>query len=299
MPTSLITIDSNMNLRIKAYCLTGFAILQLSGTALSSTPHTTTVFLWPQKVKEFEGKPTEKVFIKKRRKKNDDTLRLSPIYSPSITVYHAPASQAPGPAILICPGGGYQLLAINKTGTDIAEWCTTNGVTGIVLKYSVPQMKDEALKDIQRAMGVIRQNAKAWNINPKQLGVMGFSAGAHLSARLASAGVKRTYPQVDEADKLSCLPDYCMLMTPAWLDGDMVTPTTPPTFIVQNRDDPFFKPTPSYVEALKKNRIPHETHYFDKGGHGAPLPPSKLAISAWPGLCMKWLKQTLPTLKSP
>jgi acetyl esterase/lipase len=172
--------------------LIGAALLLTCGHARSEQAKQTTVFLWPDKVKEFEGKPTEKVFINKKQKKNDDTLRLSPIYSPSITVFPAPPSDKPTPAIVICPGGGYQILAINTTGTDIAEWCNTIGVTGIVLKYSVPNKKDEALQDIQRAMGFIRQNAKAWNINPDQLGVMGFSAGAHLTMRLMNDHAKRT-----------------------------------------------------------------------------------------------------------
>jgi len=278
------------------FLLIGAALLLACGHARSEQAKQTTVFLWPDKVKEFEGKPTEKVFVKKKQKKNDPTVRLSPIYSPSITVFPAPPSGKPTPAIVICPGGGYSILAINTTGTDIAEWCNTIGVTGIVLKYSVPNKKDEALQDIQRAMGVIRQNAKAWNINPDQLGVMGFSAGAHLTMRLMNDHARRTYAQVDAADALSCKPNFCMLLTPAWLDAETVTPDMPPTFITQNKDDGYYKPTPAYVEALKEKKVSHETHFFDVGNHGAPMPPSKLAIAAWPDLLEAWLKKTLPAL---
>lgn len=153
------------------------AMLLGAGHIRAEEAKQTTVFLWPEKVKEFEGKPTEEIFVSKKKKKNDDTLRLGQIHSPSITVFHAPPSDKPTPAILISPGGGYVILAIDKTGTDIARWCASIGVTGIVLKYSVPNKKVEALQDIQRAMGVIRQNAKAWNINPDQVSAMGFSAG--------------------------------------------------------------------------------------------------------------------------
>jgi acetyl esterase/lipase len=248
-------------------------------------------------VKEFEGQPTEKVFVSKKKKKKDDgTLRLGQIYSPSITVFHAPPSDKPTPAVLISPGGGYMILAIDKTGTDMAKWCSSIGVTGIVLKYSVPNKKTEALQDIQRAMGVIRQNAKEWNIHPDQIGAMGFSAGAHLTTQLIQHHAERTYPEVDAADKLSCKPNYCMLMIPAWLDATTVTPDMPPIFITQNKDDGYFKTTPAYIEALKEKKVSHEAHLFDKGGHNCPLPPSPLAIAAWTGLFEAWLQKTLPTL---
>jgi acetyl esterase/lipase len=265
------------------FCIVAAAAILVSGGKARAEPET--VFLWPAKVEEFKGKPTEEISPDKK----GGVTRLSKILSPSITVFPAPASDKPAPAVVVCPGGGYSILAIDKEGTEIAGWLNSIGRTAFVLKYTVPGKRDEAFKDIQRAMGVIRQNAGKWNIDPEKLGVIGFSAGGNLAARLGNAYQERAYEPVDEADRQSCKPAFCMLIYPAWLDAVPVSEASPRTFIVQTKDDNFSKPTIPYAEALKGKGIACEFHLFDAGGHGYGLRPSEYPVSKWPELAEKWM----------
>lgn len=253
---------------------------------LSAEVKPTTLHLWPAKVAEFKDKPTEELSPDNK----GDVTRIGKVFSPSITVYPSALTEKPSPAVLVCPGGGYNILAIDKEGTEIADWLNSKGITAIVLKYSVPKMRDEALKDIQRAMGIIRLNAKEWKIDDKKLGVMGFSAGANLAARLCENYQNRTYETIDESDKLSCKPDYCMLIYPAWLEANKITESHPPTFILQTKDDKLVKDTIPYADVLKEKKIPSEFHLFEVGGHGYGLRPSENPVSKWPELCEKWMQ---------
>jgi acetyl esterase/lipase len=269
-------------------------LVLISGKAQSAEIEKTTMFLWPSKMEEFKGMPTEEISPKKQ----GNVTRLSKVLSPSITVFPAPVSDKPAPVVLICPGGGYSILAIDKEGTEIAEWLNKIGITAIVLKYSVPGKRAEALQDIQRAMGIVRYNAKNWNIDPKKVGVLGFSAGGHLAAALSHSYEKRTYELIDDADQLSCKPDFCMLIYPAWLDEKTVSENHPPAFMVQTKDDSLVKTTIPYVEALKQKKVPTEFHLFDVGGHGYGMRPSQHPVSKWPELCEKWIKGTLIQLNT-
>lgn len=265
-----------------------------SGSAWSYGAEKQEVFLWPSKVEELGGRPTEEI----SPRNEGNTTRLTKIHSPSILLYPAPASDKPVPAVVVCPGGGYQILAIDKTGTEIAEWLNSIGITAMVLKYTVPGKKDEAFKDLQRAMGIVRQNAGKWNIDPSKLGVIGFSAGGNLAARLCNADGKRTYQPVDQADKLPYRPAFCLLIYPAWLDAKAISDDAPPTFIVQAKDDRYVKPTIPYAEALKEKKIPSEFHLFELGGHGFGLRPSMHPVSTeWPKLAEKWIEATITKLE--
>jgi acetyl esterase/lipase len=276
-------------MKIHLLCIIALVWITLSNQALSFPPEPKTVFLWPAKIKEFRDKPTEEISPNQK----GNVTRLSRISSPSMTLYAAATSDKPAPAIVVCPGGGYSILAIDKEGTEIAKWLNSIGISAVVLKYSVPGKRIEALQDIQRAMGIVRQNAETWGIDPAKIGAMGFSAGANLTDALINSYQKRTYEPIDEADKLSCKPDFCMLIYPAWLDAKTVSENNPPTFIVQTKDDTLCKPTIPYAEALKTKKVPSEFHLFDVGGHGYGLRPSKDPVSKWPELCEKWLKQTI------
>jgi acetyl esterase/lipase len=232
-----------------------------------------------------------------KNKKN--VLCITDITSPSITVYSAAQTETAAPAVMICPGGAYNVLAYDLEGTEVAEWLNSIGFTAVVLKYTVPKNRDGALQDAQRAMGLIRQHSKEWNVDPARLGVLGFSAGGHLSARLSNTCETRSYPAVDEADSLSCRPDFTVLIYPAYLgdatytlsEGITVTSNTPPAFIVQTQDDrTFINGSIAYYLALKKQNIPSELHFFPSGGHGYGLRPSDKDVSHWPELCGRWLK---------
>jgi acetyl esterase/lipase len=205
----------------------------------------------------------------------------------------------------VCPGGGYHILALDLEGVEVCEWLNSIGVTGILLKYRVPKREGLekhaiALQDAQRSMGLVRMNAKSWGIDSQRIGVLGFSAGGHLSAALSCNYQKRTYPRVDEADALSCRPDFTVLVYPAYLtvaeQGDKVAPdlpittNTPPAFIVMAQDDPVRVENALFFSAaLNKAKVPFELHVYPAGGHGYGLRPSKHKVTTWPERLADWM----------
>jgi acetyl esterase/lipase len=242
----------------------------------------------------------------KTGKLKDDIQRLGFVSKPTITVYKPPADKDTGAAIVVCPGGGYSILAMNLEGTEVCDWLNSIGVTGVLLKYRVPGRKGierhvPPLQDVQRAIGLVRQNAAEWRIDPKRIGVLGFSAGGHLSAAASTNYEQRTYPPVDDADKQSCRPDFACLIYPAYLTqkDDLsklapelkITKDTPPTFAVQTEDDPVkVENVYTYTLALKNAKVPSELHVYPKGGHGYGLRPSANEVSTWPQRAADWMK---------
>src|SRR5206468_9683787 len=148
--------------------------------------------------------------------------RVANVTRPTLTVFKPSKDKDTGAAVLVCPGGGYNILAFDKEGTEVAEWLNSIGVSGVVLKYRVPRRKDlpkhqAPLQDAQRAVSLIRSHAGEWGIDAKRIGVLGFSAGGHLSATLSTNYDQRAYSPIDEADKVSCRPDFTVLIYPAYL----------------------------------------------------------------------------------
>jgi acetyl esterase/lipase len=232
-------------------------------------------------------------------------IRLGNVSKPMLTVFRPPADKETGTAVVVCPGGGYSILAYDLEGTEICNWLNSVGVTGVLLKYRVPARKGlerytAPLQDVQRTIGLVRQNAKEWGINPKRVGVLGFSAGGHLAAAVSANYETRTYPEVDEADKQSCRPDFTVLIYPAYLTakGDLtklapeikVTKDTPPAFIVQTQDDPVkVENAYTYGLALKNAKVPAELHIYATGGHGYGLRPAGKTVTTWPARCAEWM----------
>jgi acetyl esterase/lipase len=232
-------------------------------------------------------------------------IRLGNVSKPTIQVFKPAKEKDTGAAVVVCPGGGYQILAMDLEGSEVCKWLNSVGVTGILLKYRVPARKDRPrcaapLQDAQRAMGLVRQNAKEWGIDPGRVGILGFSAGGHLSATASNTFDSRTYPSVDDADKQSCRPDFTILIYPAYItspDGSMnvapeikVTSSTPPTFIAMTEDDPVHVESAlAYTVALKTAKVPVELHVYPKGGHGYGLRPSEHTVSRWPARAADWL----------
>jgi acetyl esterase/lipase len=231
--------------------------------------------------------------------------RLANVSKPTLTVYRAPADKATGAAVVVFPGGGYNILAFDKEGTEVAEWLNTLGVTGIVLKYRVPARKgreryEPPLQDAQRAVGLVRRHAAEWGIDANRVGVLGFSAGGHLAAALSTNFDKRTYDPIDDADKLSCRPDFAALIYPGGLlvQGQTklspelaVTAKTPRTFIAMTEDDNVrVENGLFYFLALKQAKVPAEMHLYPTGGHGYGLRPSKNLVSTWPQRAADWLR---------
>lgn len=218
------------------------------------------------------------------------------VSDPVLTVYKAPDAKGPVPALIICPGGGYGALAYRKEGVEIAAWLNSLGITGIVLKYRIPGNRDGAFQDAQRAMRLAREHAAEWGIRTDKLGIMGFSAGGHLAARLSTNFETPVYPAFDAADALSCRPDFVILVYPAYLQvgGKLapelpVTAQTPPTLIVHNADDHAFAPgSKIYDAALTAAGVSHQFLFYPTGGHGYGM-RSNLSVKVWPTDAAAWL----------
>jgi acetyl esterase/lipase len=231
--------------------------------------------------------------------------RLTNVTKPAITVFRPPADKETGAAVIVCPGGAYSILAYDLEGTEVCEWLNSIGVTGVLLKYRVPARGPEkwsaALQDAQRAVGMVRHRAKEFGIDPARIGVLGFSAGGHLSAAVSNNYQTRTYPAVDDADTVSCRPDFSLLIYPAYLtrNDDLtrlapelkVTKETPPAFLIMTEDDGIHvENVYVYALALKAFKIPVEVHTYPTGGHGYGLRPSSHLVSTWPARAADWMK---------
>ncbi len=231
-------------------------------------------------------------------------IRLGNVSQPTLTVY-SPKGNNTGAAVVVFPGGGYQILAIDLEGTEVCDWLNGIGVTCVLVKYRVPNTgpypkSSAALEDAQRAVGLVREHAAEWHIDPHRVGVLGFSAGAHLAAALSTHYEQRLYMPVDASDKESCRPDFAVIVYPGYLaiaDKGMeanaeIHPTadTPPSFIVQAEDDPVHvENAVVYFMQLKAAKVPAELHIFAQGGHGYGLRRTALPVTAWPQLAETWL----------
>jgi acetyl esterase/lipase len=232
-------------------------------------------------------------------------IRLGNVSTPTLTMY-SPVGGNTGAAVVVFPGGGYQILAIDLEGTEVCDWLTSAGVTCVLVKYRVPDSgpypkSAAALQDAQRAVGMVRAHAAEWHINAKRIGVLGFSAGGHLSAALSTHFEQRLYDPVDAADQLSCRPDFAVIVYPGYLALDdrnfapnaeiHVTDKTPPTFLVLAEDDPVHVENSTvYFLELKKAKVPAELHLYANGGHGYGLRKTELPITDWPKLVERWLR---------
>jgi len=241
----------------------------------------------------------------------DDRIgrRVVKVTKPRIAVYSAPKETNTKTAVVVCPGGGYNILAYDHEGVQVAEWLNSLGVTAIILEYRVPRSKtsepyENPLKDAQRAMRVARAHAEEWNFDPNSIGIMGFSAGGNLAAVTSNNADVTTYDLIDEADKLSARPDFSMLIYPAYLnpEGDdtglteqaSVDENTPPALLIHTHDDRISSTgSIAYYLGLKRNKIPAELHIFPEGGHGYGLRKIEARVSGWPELAARWLQQDI------
>jgi len=257
-----------------------------------------------------EGVPGETTVLEEKADKsgnqvaNETVLRVTDVCEPTITIYNASEELASGSAMIVCPGGGYHLLAYDLEGDEVCLWLNELGITAFLLKYRVPRRegkeKHEApLQDLQRAISYIRVNADKLNIDSDKIGVMGFSAGAHLSVMACNSFDKRTYPLVKKIDKTSCRPNFCLLVYPAYLDGEnfqlspeiQVSPKTPPTMLIQSEDDQLINSSLFYYYALKEAGVPVWMHLYNKGGHGYGIRDTGAVINSWPDRAEDWFRE--------
>lgn len=232
-------------------------------------------------------------------------IKLGNVSIPQISVYRPAPGQANGAAVVICPGGGHYILAMDLEGTEVAEWLTSIGVTAIVLKYRVPAAtKDRrwvaAVQDAQRTMSIVRHRSKEWGIDPNRIGIGGFSAGGETAA-LACLLNEQQYEPVDEIDKVSNRPNFGVLLYPGNLvpkgetelhDYIKVTRSAPPMLLVHAFDDPVtVHSSLALATELKKNDVPAELHVFATGGHGYGMRPTEEPVTRWPVQAHAWMKR--------
>ena len=231
-------------------------------------------------------------------------IRLTNVSNATVTLY-SPKEKTSGAAVIVFPGGAYRILAIDLEGTEVCEWLNSIGVTCVLLKYRVPNTgpypkSSAALEDAQRAVGIMRAHAAEWHIDPQRVGVLGFSAGAHLAAALSTHFDRRLYDPLDASDELSCRPDFAVIVYPGYLALSeqnfaqnpeiRVTDKAPTTFIVQTEDDPVHVENSTvYFLALKNAGVPVEMHLYAQGGHGYGLRRSEFPVTAWPQSVEAWL----------
>ncbi len=242
---------------------------------------------------------------------------------PTLTIYLPPKEKANGTSVVICPGGGYWQLAFDHEGHKIAKWLNSNGIAAFIVKYRCKSMGYQypyPLLDAQRAIRTIRSGAKKFNIDPAKIGIIGFSAGGHLASTTGTRFDAGKADAKDAIDKVSCRPDFMVLIYPVItmtkefghsgskknLLGEnpdkelaesmsselQVTSQTPPTFLVHTGEDTGVpaENSISFYLALQKAKVPAELHIFQKGGHGYDLADYLPTASAWPDMCLKWLK---------
>ena len=251
-----------------------------------------TIMLWP---KDAAGQGAEGMGTPKLDR-GDGHIRLTDVTVPSLRYFPAPATKQPRPAVILCPGGGYNHLVTTKM-TPIAEWLNSHGISAFILIYRVPKKRKDAFEDIQRAVRIVRARSSEWNIDPNRIGVMGSSAGGHLAARVSTGFDSKTYQEVDKFDGASCKPDFTVLLYPAYMNkGEVlsedftVSNEISPTLIVTAKDDGFFPGSQIFADALKEAGASIRVHFFEKGGHGFSLRPKEYPLSTWPDLCLQWLQ---------
>ena len=293
----------------QSFVWTCAVLIGLLSTRASAAEPPVVINVWPAAA---PGEPSgigEETAVVGKPGEQNPIIRIGNVTKPTLTIYRPSADKANGTAVIICPGGGYNILAWDLEGTEIAEWLNSLGVTGIVLKYRVPRRpnasKDEeqpvcSHQDAQRAMRLVRSKAAEWKLDDKKVGILGFSAGGHLAARTSTNYETLSYPAIDEADKLSGRPDFSILIYPAYLvtkDMTALTPMiavndkTPPAFLAHAYDDGVTADSSvQYFLALKRNKVPAELHVYSQGGHGYGMRPSKNAVVTWPARCEEWLK---------
>lgn len=228
--------------------------------------------------------------------------------SPSLTIYPAPEDKANGCAVVICPGGGYNVLAWQHEGVELAEWFNSIGVSAFILKYRVPRripdnIHWEPMQDVQRAIRLVRHDAEKYKIDAKRLGVLGFSAGGHLTVMSGVQYNTKCYEPTDAADKQSARPDFICPIYAAYLAdgykddkaelGPLVTVTknTPPTFMAVTWDDKFRGAQSALLfSKLREHNVPAELHAYSMGGHGYGIRKSQKPVSDWHSHLEAWLK---------
>jgi acetyl esterase/lipase len=308
-----------MKHRLIALCAV-FSLGRLCGqpAAWQPSPGHTQVPIWPGSVPDIQAVAgPEEATTGRSLVGGRPWVTVSNVSQPTMTVY-PPKGVNTGAAIVVFPGGGFTILAIDLEGTEVCDWLSYRGITAVLLKYRVPfsgqywdaQTKREtepraptALEDAQRTVGLVRFHAAEWHIDRKKIGVLGFSAGGYLVAQMSTHFERRLYAAVDVADRESCRPDFAVAIYPGHLSladnsfalnpdiDSHITLRTPPTFLLQDEDDNVdrVEDSLSYYAALKRVGVPVEMHLYAHGGHAFGIRRTNEPVTDWPKLVETWL----------
>lgn len=250
-----------------------------------------------------QTKPTDALIAGRR------IIKLGNVTTPQLAVYRPAKEKDTGAAVIVCPGGGFNILAYDLEGTEVATWLNTLGVTAIVLKYRVPfrdpaQRWLAAVQDTQRAMSLVRSRASEWGVDPRRIGLLGFSAGGVAAAYTALLREERRYPPLDAVDRVACRPDFALLIytggfvargetTLSLPAGLAFSKEVPPLFFVHAFDD--HVPVQNALLAaaeVKKAGGSAELHIYETGGHGYGLRPvAERPVTSWPQRAEAWLSR--------
>lgn len=289
---------------MKRFALALSPLMLLAAISLARTEDKPEVLnVWPGK-----APGEDKLIGEEKRETSKGVTRISSVSKPTLSVFRPAKDKDTGAAVVVCPGGGYNILAWDLEGEEVAAWLNSIGVTGIVLKYRVPRRPGQpqnkppigALQDAQRALSMVRSKAQEWKIDPHRIGILGFSAGGHLSAWASTNFDKRAYEPMDDIDKIGCRPDFAVLIYPGGVvprgkeelaEEIRVSKDCPPMFFAHAGDD---RVTPEnsvrlYL-ALKRAGVSAELHVYSSGGHGFGLRTSNKPCSTWPKSCEAWMR---------
>jgi acetyl esterase/lipase len=288
-------------------------LTSLLGTIAACAGEPLVVDVWPGKVPGdvgIKGQETSRIYPSPIV---GPTKLITNVTRPTLSVYHPPGGQNTGTAMLICPGGGYWDLYWELEGEEVAAWLNSVGMTGIILKYRCPRRPGDVRGapplgpqlDAQRAVSLVRSQAREWGIDPNRIGMVGFSAGGHLALATAFGSAQRKYEPIDAVDAVSCRPDFAIACYPGYLkakDKDELWPglevpaDSPPILLAHASDDRETHGGSSpensaimYV-ALKRAGVPAELHIFATGDHDFGVRQNDKLPASWPQLCVRWLR---------
>lgn len=299
------------------------AVFASTAIAAESPPQTwnpgpsgTEVALWPDglSIARPETSGPERASLAESKVAGRPWTAVYNVTRPTMTIYR-PKGVNTGTTVVVFPGGGYQILAIDLEGVEVCDWLTARGVTCVVLKYRVPGSGPHwddrchcqkepavpmALQDAQRAIRLLRRRAASLQIAPDRIGVLGFSAGGYLVADVSNH-LKRAYAPVDAADQLSSRPDFAIALYPGhlWKGAGLelhprltVDAHAPPTFLLQAQNDPVddIRNSLAYFAALTRAKVPAEYHVYAEGGHAFGLRRTSAPITNWPALVETWMR---------
>ncbi|MFI4877185.1 MAG: alpha/beta hydrolase [Blastopirellula sp. JB062] len=276
----------------------------LFSVASPSLAENISINLWPEGQVPGQSRNVKEEIVEEI----DDRIgrKVTKVTKPMMTLYQAPPENRSGAAVVVCPGGGYNILAYDLEGTEVAQWLNEIGVTAVVLHYRVPRAKGDhqigPMQDAQRAIRLTRQHAAEWGIDPTRIGLIGFSAGGNLAANSSVGHALKTYDPIDQADERSCRPDFLILVYPAYLivdddsvtlnDRAAVTQETPPTVMIHAANDPVpCNNSIAFFLDLNRHKIPAELHVYPTGGHGYGLRPSEHEVTRWPTVVARFLQK--------